>query len=330
MAFVSNITPDAATGIGTWTADDFWRAMHEGRSRDGRRLVPAFPYTSYTRIPREDSDAIFAYLRSVAPVRQASRAHELRFPFGTQAALAAWQWLYFTPGAAPAASTLTGGTRRVSRARTGALRCVSLAAQSPGRADGDARRRRDTGAGLVCAVAASRGRRERDACRPRDAAAHGTQRPRQRDGSDGHRGEAKHAALVRGAISRRQRLISPRSLPRQPRLRRRARQPKRSRAASACISIAAPIAMAATDAASPARIRRLPAIRRYCEVDAQNLVQVVRHGTFGPVTAAVPRPYGMPPQDLADADMAALLTWVRQSWGNAAAAVATVDVARMR
>ena len=40
-----NITPDKATGIGQWNEDDFWRAMHEGKSRDGRPLYPAFPYT---------------------------------------------------------------------------------------------------------------------------------------------------------------------------------------------------------------------------------------------------------------------------------------------
>jgi hypothetical protein len=49
-----------ATGIGDWSADDFWRALHHGRGRDGRFLYPAFPYTSYTRLSREDSDARLA------------------------------------------------------------------------------------------------------------------------------------------------------------------------------------------------------------------------------------------------------------------------------
>lgn len=58
----SNITSDKLTGIGAWSAADFWRAMHHGRSKDGRLLYPAFPYTEYTRITRDDTDAIFAYL----------------------------------------------------------------------------------------------------------------------------------------------------------------------------------------------------------------------------------------------------------------------------
>jgi mono/diheme cytochrome c family protein len=96
--YAGNLTPDAETGLGRWAADSFWRALHQGRSHDGRRLIPAFPYTSYTQLTRQDSDRLFAYLRSLPPVRQAQRPHELRWPFGTQPALAVWQWLYFRPG----------------------------------------------------------------------------------------------------------------------------------------------------------------------------------------------------------------------------------------
>ena len=97
--YASNITPDPATGIGRWTADDFWNALHEGRARNGRYLVPAFPYSEYTHVTRDDSDAIYAYLQSLAPVQQANRAHELRFPYTSQTALAVWRTLYFRPAA---------------------------------------------------------------------------------------------------------------------------------------------------------------------------------------------------------------------------------------
>jgi mono/diheme cytochrome c family protein len=95
--YSSNITPDAATGIGSWTSAHFWRALHNGRSRDGRLLYPAFPYTNYTLVTRPDADAIHAYLRSLKPVTQANRSHGLRFPFNTQAAVAVWRALYFSP-----------------------------------------------------------------------------------------------------------------------------------------------------------------------------------------------------------------------------------------
>ncbi len=72
--------------------------MHNGRSKDGRLLYPAFPYPNFTRVTREDSDAIYAYLRSVPPAATPNLAHKLRFPYDTQAALAVWRALSFTPG----------------------------------------------------------------------------------------------------------------------------------------------------------------------------------------------------------------------------------------
>jgi cytochrome c553 len=93
-----NITPDQDTAIGRWTAADFWRALHEGISRDGRLLYPTFPYTNYTRITRGDADAMFAYLRTLSPVRRSDTPHALRFPFGHRSLLAAWRLLYFTAG----------------------------------------------------------------------------------------------------------------------------------------------------------------------------------------------------------------------------------------
>src|SRR5690606_39033000 len=65
---------------------------------DGRLLYPAFPYPNYTQVTREDSDALFAYLRSLPAVRQTNRAHELRAPYSSQLALAGWRALFFRPG----------------------------------------------------------------------------------------------------------------------------------------------------------------------------------------------------------------------------------------
>ena len=96
--YTSNITPDLETGIGNWSADAFYRALHEGRSADGHLLTPAFPYPNYTHITRADSDDLYAYfMHSVAPVAQPNKAHDLPFPFNTQVALAFWRTLYFTP-----------------------------------------------------------------------------------------------------------------------------------------------------------------------------------------------------------------------------------------
>jgi mono/diheme cytochrome c family protein len=96
--FTSNITPDDETGIGRWTPDDFYRMLHTGRSRDGALLYPAMPFANYTKVTRADSDAMYAYLMSVPPVRQPNRPHELRFPFNQRDLLVGWRTLYFREG----------------------------------------------------------------------------------------------------------------------------------------------------------------------------------------------------------------------------------------
>ncbi len=96
--FVPNITPDDDTGIGLWNADDFYRMMHTGVSRDGTLLYPAMPFASYTKVTRADSDALFSYLQSVTPVRQKNHPHELKFPFNNRDLLIGWRTLYFHEG----------------------------------------------------------------------------------------------------------------------------------------------------------------------------------------------------------------------------------------
>jgi mono/diheme cytochrome c family protein len=96
--YSSNITPDKKTGIGGWTADDFYGAMHTGRFPDRGLIYPAMPFAFYTKVTREDSDAIFAYLRSVRPVHQANRPNDLRFPFNNRQLILGWRTLFFTEG----------------------------------------------------------------------------------------------------------------------------------------------------------------------------------------------------------------------------------------
>ena len=96
--FTPNITPDDQYGIGKWTSDDFYRSLHNGRSKDGSLLYPAMPFTAYTKVTRADSDAIFAYMRSVTPVNEPSRPHELRFPFNNRNLLIGWRTLFFSEG----------------------------------------------------------------------------------------------------------------------------------------------------------------------------------------------------------------------------------------
>ncbi|WP_234682932.1 c-type cytochrome [Bradyrhizobium monzae] len=96
--YTSNITPDPETGIGKWSADDFYRTMHNGRFPNGGLIYPAMPFASYTKVTRADSDAIFAYLRSIQPVNQKNKPHELRFPYDNRQLILGWRTLYFSEG----------------------------------------------------------------------------------------------------------------------------------------------------------------------------------------------------------------------------------------
>lgn len=93
--YAPNITADPATGIGKWTDDEFVRAMHDGVRNDGKILYPAFPYTSYTQLSRDDILAIKAYLFSLPAVSQPNREPELWFPFNQRWAMGFWKALFF-------------------------------------------------------------------------------------------------------------------------------------------------------------------------------------------------------------------------------------------
>jgi mono/diheme cytochrome c family protein len=94
----ANITPDQETGIGAWTDDQFDAAMRKGIRPDGKRLYPAMPYTYYTRMSRNDVDAIRAYLQTLEPVHQAVKSDTLPFPLSIRGGMRAWDKLYFTEG----------------------------------------------------------------------------------------------------------------------------------------------------------------------------------------------------------------------------------------
>ena len=75
-----NITPDAETGIGSWTDDEILRAMREGVDKDGEVLFPMMPYEAYRNLPDEDAYAIVAYIRSIPAQRRQFAPNKVNFP----------------------------------------------------------------------------------------------------------------------------------------------------------------------------------------------------------------------------------------------------------
>jgi mono/diheme cytochrome c family protein len=103
--YTPNISPDPDDGIGRWTEAQFVTAMRHGTSPAGEHLYPSFPYTSYARMTTGDLLDMFAYIKTLPPVKGKARDHDLPFPFNIRRALGVWKLLYldarpFTPDAA--------------------------------------------------------------------------------------------------------------------------------------------------------------------------------------------------------------------------------------
>ncbi len=115
----TNITPDKDHGIGKWSADDFYKALHDGVTPD-KQLYPAMPYTSYRGLSRADTDAMYAYLMQVKPAAVPNREPDLSFPYNLRFALVGWN-LLFREDKLPDASTGQSTTWQRGRYLSNAL-----------------------------------------------------------------------------------------------------------------------------------------------------------------------------------------------------------------
>ncbi len=95
VIYSSNITPDPQTGIGAWTSEQFYHAMHDGKGAHGENLYPAFPYPWFRRASRADDDAIFAYLKTTPAVHYTPPQNQLPFPLSIRSMVGAWNLLFF-------------------------------------------------------------------------------------------------------------------------------------------------------------------------------------------------------------------------------------------
>lgn len=333
--YATNLTPDAQTGLGRWTPAAFWRAMHHGRSADGRLLYPVFPYTSYTQVSRADSDALFAYLRSIPAVAQPNSPHELAFPYSSQAALAVWRALFFraaefVPEPAQAAEWNRGAylvrglghcaachaQRNVLGASSGALAlqggvipmqhwyAPSLASsREAGVADWETQ---DVVALLKTGTSA-RG----SAMGPMADVVFG---------STQYLSEADLQAMA----------VFLKALPQQTQAPQAARAPEPAQLSSGAKIYKEHCAQChgAQGEGAPGAYPALAGNRVVTMDSPANLVQTVLHGGFAPATAGNPRPYGMPPfqQTLDGPQIAAVLTYIRHAWGHTASPVLPLDV----
>jgi thiosulfate dehydrogenase len=93
--YSTNITPDRKTGIGNYSFEDFDRAMRSGVAADGHHLYPAMPYPSYAKMRIEDMQALYTFLmKGQAPVNQANKPLEMKFPFNQRWGMALWNMAF--------------------------------------------------------------------------------------------------------------------------------------------------------------------------------------------------------------------------------------------
>jgi len=340
--YSSNLTSDAKAGIGSWSSAHFWRAMHNGRSKDGRLLYPAVPYPNFTKVTREDSDAIYAYLRTVAPAPTPNLAHRLRFPYDTQAALAVWRALSFKPEPFVANAGKPAEWNRGAYLVDGLGHCI--ACHGARNSLGATETKLGLSGGLIAvenwyapsltdkhqAGVAGWPTADVVALLKTGTAPGGSVMGPMADvvfRSTQHLSEADLTAMASYL----------KDLPKVPKSDEPARAPTPIRRDVGTMARGGKIydqrcaychgdqGQGATGAYPP-----LAGNRAVNMSPPTNLIQVVSHGGFLPSTAGNPRPYGMPPfgQVLDAAEVAAVLTYIRGSWGNDSAPVTQLDTMR--
>jgi mono/diheme cytochrome c family protein len=92
--YVPNISAHPRDGIGSWTTQQFVRAMRAGVSPDGRHYYPSFPYTSYQRMSAADLRDLFAFIKTLPSVEGRVRDHDLPFPYSVRRGLGIWKLAY--------------------------------------------------------------------------------------------------------------------------------------------------------------------------------------------------------------------------------------------
>lgn len=95
--YSSNLTPDVATGLGSWTVDEFHHAMTTGVSRHGP-LYPAFPFAHFAGLSDHDLDALYAWLHSLPALQVQPMDNQLSFPASSRLSMIAWRMQHYRPG----------------------------------------------------------------------------------------------------------------------------------------------------------------------------------------------------------------------------------------
>ncbi len=334
--FTPNITADPETGIGNWTQEQFWRALHEGKRADGKAMYPACPYPNFTRVQRSDVDAIYAYLRTVPAVKQENREHDLDFVASMRSLVSVWQALFFKPGVYEIDSGHDGRWNRGAYLVEGLAHCNAChsernafgASRAGDNAPG-ARIREWYAPSLYSSEEADlqgwpvekgaellRTGKADDASTMgpmADVVYHSLQYLTEEDALA--MAEYLHL-LPNQQVESTVRLLSVSK----PRL-------ETMQAAGGKIYEESCQDCHGAEGEGSIAAPALAGNRAVLMRDPTNVVNIIREGGYPPATAGNPRPFGMPPfSHLSVEELAAVVTYIRTSWGNDAPPVSTANV----
>jgi len=334
-----NITPDPATGLGDWSFAEFWQALHSGKGRHGELLYPAFSYTSFTKVSRDDALAIFAYLKSLPPVDRPSSPLGLKFPYDVRSGLTAWRALYFREGVYQADPQQSAAWNRGAYLVQGLGHCNECHVA------------RDALGGMNGQHALSGGQIPAQDWYAPDLSM-------QANGGLAGWSEQDVVDLLKTGQSSKGVAFGPMA-----EVVTRSTQHLRDDDLHAIaiylqsLPARSPSAVAATDGNMSPSVSGKKIYDAECadchgkdgtgiagvypplkgnsavlEPSGINAVRMVLLGGFAPTTVANPRPYSMPPfaQKLNDVEVAAVVSYVRHVWGNQATAVPARDVGKYR
>jgi len=358
----SNLTPDLAHGLGRWTQDDFWQALHLGLGPLGQRLSPAFPYTSYSRLTRADADALWAFLQSVPAVPRPKTDANMVWPLGTQAALGLWRAMYFRPFQNPHEDAAPAGADRVAWTRgrylvEGLGHCQEC--HSPRDALGGMRDA-SRGTGGVLPGLPWYAPSLRDAAQAGTTDPHALQSFLQTGVGAGRFAAGPMAEVVLHGTQylsdhdAQAMVVYLQSLVRNKTVHGETQASILAEASSGASTIPTPTQMSSL---SPAHLQGEEMYKQHCADchgengqgragvypalagnrallmnKPNNAVLSVLYGGFAPSTQGNPQPFGMPPfmLELSNAQIAQVLSYSRSAWGNQAAPISELQVQAVR
>jgi mono/diheme cytochrome c family protein len=341
--YSSNITPDAESGVGTWTADNFYNMLHTGRSPDGGLIYPAMPFPEYTKVTRADSDAMFAYLRSVPAVHQPNKENELSFPYNNRELILGWRTLFFNEGEYKPNAAKSAEWNRGAYLVQGLGHCTMC--HSPINALGGNSQSKEFEGGLI--------------------PMQNWYAPSLTSNKEAGLGDwsiEDISSLLRGGISKRGAVYGPMAEVTYNSLQYMTDADTRAMAVylkslgegspvakessgvglpedSLLMTLGKTIYMAqcatchgAQGHGAPPNYPPLAGNQSIQMQSAVNPIRMVLNGGFPPGTAQNSMPYGMPPfaQNLSDDEVAAVVTYIRSSWGNRGAAISARDANELR